>query len=71
MEIRCSAVKTAVDLSAVPPTFWRIMMVEAMENLRILAGVLFWSMADLVLSICWIAVFGGLILAIVKGMKHG
>ena len=47
------------------------MMVEAMENLRILAGVLFWSMADLLLSICWIAVFGGLILAIVKGMKHG
>ena len=44
-------------------------MMEAMESLRILAGVMFWSMADVFLGLCWLTVFGCLIMAVVKGLR--
>lgn len=45
-------------------------MMGTMENLRLLAGVMFWGLADIFLGLCCLAVIGALILTIVKGLKH-
>ena len=44
-------------------------MIEVVENLRLLAGVMFWLFADLFLGMCWIAVILGVLLMIVKGAR--
>ena len=44
-------------------------MVEVVENLRLLAGVMFWLFADLFLGMCWIAVILGVLAMIIRGSR--
>ena len=44
-------------------------MVEVVENLRLLAGVMFWLFADLFLGMCWIALVMGVLLMIIRGAR--
>ena len=44
-------------------------MIEIVENLRLLAGVMFWLFADLFLGMCWIAVILGVLAMIIKGAR--
>ena len=38
-----------------------------LENLRYLAGVLFWALADLFLGLAWVGIIGVIIWTIIKG----
>ena len=44
-------------------------MIEVVENLRLLAGVMFWLFADLFLGMCWIAVILGVLAMIIRGAR--
>ena len=44
-------------------------MVEVVENLRLLAGVMFWLFADLCLGMCWIALILGVLIMIIRGAR--
>ena len=44
-------------------------MVEVVENLRLLAGIMFWLFADLFLGMCWIAVILGVLAMIISGAR--
>ena len=45
-------------------------MINVLTNLRLLAGVLFWALADLILIGLWAALFFGAVYAIVEGSRH-
>ena len=42
-------------------------MIEVVENLRLLAGIMFWLFADLFLGMLWIAVIFLLLAVVIKG----
>lgn len=44
-------------------------MIEAVEMLRTLAGLMFWALTDLVLGAIWCGIIGCLVIYTVKGMK--
>lgn len=41
-----------------------------LENLKFIAGVLFYGLADLVLLILWILIFPGVIYGIIRGISR-
>ena len=41
-----------------------------LENLKYMAGVLFFSMADLILLILWILIVPGIVIGVVKGIAR-
>lgn len=44
-------------------------MIETIETLRNIAGLMFWGMVDVFLGLCWLAGIMGLIVTIFKGIK--
>lgn len=45
-------------------------MVNAIELLRNLAGVMFWAFIDLFLGTCWIAIIIGLGILLINGARN-
>lgn len=45
-------------------------MAEVLINLRMLAGVMFFALADLVLGAVWLGIIGGIIFAVIKGSRN-
>ena len=43
-------------------------MIEAVENLRLIAGLMFWLLADIFLMLIWVAVIIFIVAVIVKWM---
>ena len=50
--------------------FERKTMVNAIELLRNVAGLMFWAFIDLALGTCWVAIIIGLGIALVNGARH-
>lgn len=44
-------------------------MGNAIEVLRNVAGVMFWSLTDLFLGVCWFYLIASLVWAIIKGFR--
>lgn len=45
-------------------------MAEVLINLRMLAGVLFFALADLVLGAVWVLIIVGIIFAVIRGSRN-